>query len=338
MTGAALQVDDLTIGFVERRRTLVAVRNLSFAIAPGEALAIVGESGCGKSLTALSLLGLLPKPGRVLGGSIRVEGEEIVGRTGEALRRLRGDRIAMIFQEPMTALNPVLTVGKQIVEAVRAHRAVSRAEARERAVALLERVRIPDAGRRLDEFPHRLSGGMRQRVMIAMALACDPAVLVADEPTTALDVTIQAQILDLIDDLRRERGMAVALITHDLGVVARHAERTLVMYAGAKVEERPTAELFADPRHPYTRGLIAARPGGRLSARRRLTEIPGRVPALDEMPAGCAFAPRCDLADDACRAAPPPLEAAGAHGLVACLKARSVERAPAPRAKVAVHV
>ncbi|MET0314127.1 MAG: ABC transporter ATP-binding protein [Hansschlegelia sp.] len=325
MTAPALAVENLSIGFVERRRALQAVRELSFSVAPGETLAIVGESGCGKSLTALALLGLLPDPGRVTGGSIRVQGKELVGLGEKELRRLRGDSIAMIFQEPMSALNPVLTIGEQIVEAIRAHRPVSRGEARDRAVALLERVRIPEAGRRFGEHPHRLSGGMRQRVVIAIALACDPAVLVADEPTTALDVTVQAEILDLIDGLRRENGAAVLLITHDLGVVARQADRTLVMYAGRKVEERRTADLFAGPLHPYTAGLIAARPGARANSSGRLAEIPGLVPDLDAMPAGCAFAPRCAHAADPCRTAEPPLLALGG-GAVACLRVEEISR------------
>ena len=336
MSGPALALENLSIGFVERRRTLAAVRNLSFSVAPGETLAIVGESGCGKSLTALALLGLLPEPGRVTGGSIRVQGEELVGLGEKQMRRLRGDRIAMIFQEPMTALNPVLTIGEQLVEAIRAHRRVGAGEARDRAVALLERVRIPEAARRFDEHPHRLSGGMRQRVVIAIALACDPAVLVADEPTTALDVTVQAEILDLIDGLRRENGAAVLLITHDLGVVARQADRVLVMYAGRKVEERRTADLFADPLHPYTRGLIAARPGTQRDARRRLVEIPGLVPGLDAMPAGCAFAPRCGHAVDSCGTAEPPLLALGA-GSVACLRADEIRNSTAPRPRLYAH-
>jgi len=316
-----LAVDRLSIAFVNGKVHRRAVQDLSFTVARGETLALVGESGCGKSVTALSLLGLVPEPGRLDGGSVRLEGRDLVGLPEAELRRLRGARIAMIFQEPMTALNPVLTIGEQVMEAILEHERVSRRAARERAVALLERVRIPDAPRRFHDFPHRLSGGMRQRVMIAMALALSPAVLVADEPTTALDVTIQAQILDLIDELKRENGTAVVLITHDLGVVAQHADRVLVMYAGRKVEERATADLFSAPLHPYTRGLIAARP--RLSSgragRQRLAEIPGTVPSLAALPSGCAFAPRCALAEAACTVAVPPLMPAGG-GLVACLR------------------
>ncbi|TWA73994.1 peptide/nickel transport system ATP-binding protein [Azospirillum brasilense] len=316
-----LAIDGLSIGFQTRRGLLPAVRELSFSVRSGEMLAIVGESGCGKSLTALALLGLIPPPGRVTGGTVRLEGRDLLALDEGALRRVRGARIAMIFQEPMTALNPVLTVGEQIMEAILEHETVSRKAARERTLALLERVRIPDPERRFAEYPHRLSGGMRQRVMIAMALAGAPAVLVADEPTTALDVTIQAQILSLIDELRREQGTAVVFITHDLGVVSRYVDRVLVMYAGRKVEERDTRGLFADPLHPYTRGLIAAQPragaGAAGAVRERLAEIPGTVPALAAMPAGCAFAPRCPLADARCVQAVPPPRRAGS-GLVAC--------------------
>ncbi|CAO3450856.1 ABC transporter, ATP-binding protein (cluster 5, nickel/peptides/opines) [Azospirillum argentinense] len=316
-----LAVDGLSIGFQTRRGLLPAVRELSFSVRSGEMLAIVGESGCGKSLTALALLGLIPPPGRVTGGTVRLEGRDLLALDEAALRRVRGARISMIFQEPMTALNPVLTVGEQIMEAILEHEAVSRKAARERTLALLERVRIPDPERRFAEYPHRLSGGMRQRVMIAMALAGSPAVLVADEPTTALDVTIQAQILSLIDELRREQGTAVVFITHDLGVVSRYVDRVLVMYAGRKVEERDTRDLFADPLHPYTRGLIAAQPragaGAAGAERERLAEIPGTVPALAAMPPGCAFAPRCPLADERCVQAVPPPRRAGS-GLVAC--------------------
>ncbi|MFL7905617.1 ABC transporter ATP-binding protein [Azospirillum argentinense] len=316
-----LAVDGLSIGFQSRRGLLPAVRELSFSVRSGEMLAIVGESGCGKSLTALALLGLVPPPGRVIGGTVRLEGRDLLALDETALRRVRGARIAMIFQEPMTALNPVLTVGEQIMEAILEHETVSRKAARERTLALLERVRIPDPERRFAEYPHRLSGGMRQRVMIAMALAGAPAVLVADEPTTALDVTIQAQILSLIDELRREQGTAVVFITHDLGVVSRYVDRVLVMYAGRKVEERDTRDLFSDPLHPYTRGLIAAQPragaGAASAVRERLAEIPGTVPALAAMPQGCAFAPRCPLADARCAQAVPSPRRAGS-GLVAC--------------------
>jgi peptide/nickel transport system ATP-binding protein len=318
----ALSTEGLSVKFAGRNGDLTAVSNLDFELAQGETLALVGESGCGKSLTALALLGLITPPGRVEGRAIRLDGRDILGLRGEQMRRLRGNRIAMIFQEPMTALNPVLSIGEQIVEAIREHESISYTAARERAVALLDRVRIPDPRRRFDDYPHRLSGGMRQRVMIAIALACSPSVLVADEPTTALDVTIQAQILELIDELKRESGTAVLLITHDLGVVAQHADRVLVMYAGCKVEERKTADLMRTPLHPYTRGLIAARPrlGVESGFRARLTEIPGMVPSLREMPQGCRFAPRCPLANEACQVASPPLIPVGAGGSVACLR------------------
>ncbi|MFG1420540.1 ABC transporter ATP-binding protein [Roseixanthobacter liquoris] len=330
MSGPVLSVDRLNISFHTRGGVLRAVRDLSFSVSRGETLAIVGESGCGKSITALSLLGLVPPPGRVEGEAVRLEGRNLLGLSEGDLRRLRGARIAMIFQEPMTALNPVLTIGEQVMEAILEHEAVSRAAARDRALALLERVRIPDARRRFSDFPHRLSGGMRQRVMIAMALALSPAVLVADEPTTALDVTIQAQILDLIDELKRENGTAVVLITHDLGVVAEHSDRVLVMYAGRQVEARATADLFARPLHPYTRGLIAARPqlGAAGLGRSRLAEIPGTVPSLAAMPAGCAFAPRCAIAEAACALAVPPLMPAPG-GAVACLRAE-ISHVPEP--------
>ncbi|MFG1281463.1 ABC transporter ATP-binding protein [Xanthobacter autotrophicus] len=325
MSDPVLAVENLSIAFASGRTTRRAVHDLSFAVDRGETLAIVGESGCGKSITALSLLGLVPPPGRIDGGRVRLEGRDLAALSEAELRKVRGARIAMIFQEPMTALNPVLTIGEQIMEAILEHERVGRAAARDRAIALLERVHIPDARRRFSDFPHRLSGGMRQRVMIAMALALSPAVLVADEPTTALDVTIQAQILDLMDELKRESGTAVVLITHDLGVVAQHADRVLVMYAGRKVEERATADLFARPLHPYTRGLIAARPrlGSGRFGRQRLVEIPGTVPSLSGRPSGCAFAPRCALAEVACTVAVPTLVAAGG-GSVACLRSGDV--------------
>ncbi|MFG1339548.1 ABC transporter ATP-binding protein [Xanthobacter autotrophicus] len=325
MSDPVLAVENLSIAFSSGRTTRRAVHDLSFAVDRGETLAIVGESGCGKSITALSLLGLVPPPGRIDGGRVRLEGRDLAALSEAELRKVRGARIAMIFQEPMTALNPVLTIGEQIMEAILEHERVGRAAARDRAIALLERVHIPDARRRFSDFPHRLSGGMRQRVMIAMALALSPAVLVADEPTTALDVTIQAQILDLMDELKRESGTAVVLITHDLGVVAQHADRVLVMYAGRKVEERATADLFARPLHPYTRGLIAARPrlGSGRFGRQRLVEIPGTVPSLSGRPSGCAFAPRCALAEVACTVAVPPLVPAGG-GSVACLRSGDV--------------
>jgi peptide/nickel transport system ATP-binding protein len=331
-----LSVEGLSVKFSEPDGMLTAVNNLHFNIARGETLAVVGESGCGKSLTALALMGLVRPPGVIEGYAVRLEGRDILGLSGEEMRQLRGNRIAMIFQEPMTALNPVLTIGEQIMEAIWEHENVSRSTARARALGLLDRVRIADAARRFSEYPHRLSGGMRQRVMIAMALACSPALLVADEPTTALDVTIQAQVLELIDELKRESDTAVLLITHDLGLVAEYADRVLVMYAGCKVEERATSDLFREPLHPYTRGLIAARPRIGDRSHRRLSEIPGMVPSLRDMPTGCRFAPRCSLAVDACRIAPPPAIAVGEAGSVACLRIEDsrVSESPAghPRA------
>jgi oligopeptide/dipeptide ABC transporter ATP-binding protein len=272
------------------------VDGVSFSLDRGETLALVGESGSGKSLTSLALVRLIPPPGRVDPGStILLEGTDVLGLEGEALRRIRGRRIGMIFQDPMTSLNPVFTVGDQIAEGVRAHLPVSKADARARARALLQEVGIPDPSARLDAYPHQLSGGMRQRVMIAIALAAEPDILVADEPTTALDVTVQAQILEVLDRLRRARGMAVLLITHDLGIVAGRADRVAVMYAGQIVEEAPTPELFARPSHPYTQGLFASVP--RLTGPvQRLTPIGGTVPPPTAWPSGCRFRPRCPKA------------------------------------------
>ncbi|HEX3953603.1 MAG TPA: ABC transporter ATP-binding protein [Stellaceae bacterium] len=318
--GTVLEVRDLAIGFPAGHGTVRAVDGVSFSVAAGETLAIVGESGCGKTVTGLSLLGLLPRSAQV-GGSIRLEGAELVGLPSKEMRQLRGRRVAMVFQDPMSALNPVHTIGAQIVEALRAHRSMSRTTARRRAEELLQLVRIPEPARRMKDYPHRLSGGMRQRVVIALALAGDPILLVADEPTTALDVTIQAQILRLLVDIQRALGMAMILITHDLGVVAETADRVLVMYAGRKVEEQNVHDLFARPLHPYTQGLLAAkpRPAPETGPRRPLTEIPGLVPNPAAMPAGCAFAPRCPRADVDCTAARPALHWSGAAG-VACYK------------------
>ena len=324
MNAPLLEVRDLVTEFRTRAGVLRAVEGVSFSIDAGETLALVGESGCGKSVTAFSLMRLIADPpGRIAAGQVLFEGRDLLKLSETGIRAVRGERVAMIFQEPMTSLNPVMTVGEQIVEAIRQHRPVTRRAARDRAVALLEEVRIPDAARRFGEYPHRLSGGMRQRVMIAMALACEPRLLIADEPTTALDVTIQAQVLDLIDALKARLGMAVLLITHDLGVVAQHAQHVAVMYAGRIVEEAGVAELFSAPRHPYTEGLLASipRPG---EAARRLREIPGLVPSLAEMPPGCAFAPRCDRALLRCAAARPSLEARAGGAGVACFAATSI--------------
>jgi oligopeptide/dipeptide ABC transporter ATP-binding protein len=318
---ALLEVRDLRTHFHARAGVARAVDGVGFSIEAGQTLALVGESGCGKSVTAFSILRLVADPpGRIVGGEVMFEGRDLLRLDDAAMRAVRGDRIAMIFQEPMTSLNPVFTIGDQIAEAVTLHRRVPRRAALERARELLEQVGIPEPGRRLREYPHRLSGGMRQRAMIAMALACEPRLLIADEPTTALDVTIQAQILDLIDELKARTGMAVLLITHDLGVVARHSQHVAVMYAGRVVEQAPTAELFRDPRHPYTRGLMGSIPvPGR--AGERLAEIPGMVPSLADMPPGCAFAPRCPLAQARCDEARPELDACGAARSVACFVA-----------------
>ena len=318
MAQPLLQVRDLQTHFFTRGGVARAVDGVSFSVDAGETLALVGESGCGKSVTAFSLLRLVADPpGRIVGGEVLFEGRDLVRLSASEMRAVRGDRIAMIFQEPMTSLNPVFTIGDQIREAIVQHRPMGRREAWKRVIETLDLVGIPDPVMRANEYPHRLSGGMRQRAMIAMALACEPRLLIADEPTTALDVTIQAQILDLIGDLKRQLGMGVLLITHDLGVVAQHAQRVAVMYAGRIVEQAPIVELFADPRHPYTRGLIASIPKGGAEPQ-RLLEIAGMVPALTDMPTGCAFAPRCGHAMDRCRAEQPPLVATRGTRDLAC--------------------
>jgi len=298
---------------------VVAVSDLSFKVHRRETLCIVGESGCGKSLTALSVLRLLPRPyGRIGAGRVTLDGKELTRLSEPEIRAIRGHAVSMIFQEPMTSLNPVLNIGRQIAETVMVHEGLPWDACLDRALEMLRQVRIPEPERRLHEYPHQLSGGMRQRVMIAMALACRPRVLLADEPTTALDVTIQAQILDLIRDLQRETGTAVILITHDLGVVAEMADRVLVMYSGSKVEEGTAEEIFDAPTHPYTRGLMAAMPHLGAGHAGRLNEIPGVVPALNARPAGCAFAPRCGLATAHCHAEAPPLRQFEGTHTVAC--------------------
>ena len=321
-----LEVSDLTVEFETPAGRGRAVDGVTFDLAAGETLAIVGESGCGKSISALSILRLVPSPpGEIVSGSVVLAGEALDQSSDARMRDVRGKDISMIFQEPMTSLNPVLTIGYQIAEAVRRHEKVSKAEARERAVEMLRLVRIPEPEQRAREFPHQLSGGMRQRAMIAIALSCNPRVLIADEPTTALDVTIQAQVLELIDDLQERLGTGVILITHDLGVVAESADRVIVMYAGRKIEEAPVHELFARPAHPYTRGLLASVPrleamAGAGETITRLAEIPGIVPALTEIPSGCAFAPRCESASPACQERPPfeTLDADEPEHFVAC--------------------
>jgi len=312
-----LEVDGLQTFFDLRHGVVKAVDGVSFSLAPHETLAIVGESGCGKSITALSLMRLVPDPpGRIAGGSIKLDGVDLLTLDDKAMRAVRGKDIAMIFQEPMTSLNPVLTIGSQIAEVLLLHEPISRQQAWQKAIEMLRLARIPEPEQRVKEYPHQLSGGMRQRAMIAMALACNPKVLIADEPTTALDVTIQAQILDIMLDLQNKLGTAIILITHDLGVVAETAQRVIVMYAGRKVEEAPVGELFARPQHPYTHGLMASIPRLELmkgeeadkGGTARLQEIPGMVPALSDLPAGCVFAPRCVHAEDRCRASYPPYE------------------------------
>ncbi len=302
-----LEVSDLRTSFFTSRGEVQAVRGVSFALEPGETLGIVGESGSGKSITCMSILRLLKGTGRVLGGSALFEGRDLLQLDEEALRELRGNQIAMIFQDPMTSLNPTMSVGEQVMETIRRHRKVSRAEARARAIELFNLVRIPSAASRLRSYPHEFSGGMRQRVMIAMALACDPKLLIADEPTTALDVTIQRQILALLKELQQRLGMAVILITHDLGVIAEVTDRVVVMYGGMVMEQASVHDLFAHPRHPYTRGLLASIPDLREEAHHRLTPIPGSPPDMLKPPAGCPFAPRCPHAMAQCVAALPPL-------------------------------
>ncbi len=307
-----LEVSGLGTWFYTRQGIVKAVDDVQFTVAAGETLAIVGESGCGKSMTALSLMRLIPDPpGRIVAGSVKLADRDLLQLSEKEMRGVRGNEISMIFQEPMTSLNPVMTIGKQIGEALILHRDMNKKAAMTRAIEMLDLVKIPEPAQRAREYPHQLSGGMRQRAMIAMALACNPKVLIADEPTTALDVTIQAQILELILELQREFGTAVILITHDLGVVAETARRVIVMYAGRKVEEATVGELFARPLHPYTQGLLASIPrldllrGAARNDTDRLQEIPGIVPALFALPKGCAFAARCPKVTDICRAERP---------------------------------
>ena len=315
-----LEVRALRTSFLLEGGEARAVNDVSFRLDAGRVLGLVGESGCGKSVTALSLMRLVPPPGHVLGGAVVLEGRDLLALDEREMRAIRGARLAMIFQEPMTSLNPVFTVGSQIAEAVRLHQRVSRGEAWERAEALLAEVGIPDPAERARDYPHQLSGGMRQRVMIAMAIACTPRVLIADEPTTALDVTIQAEILDLLGSLRARHGMALLLITHDLGVVAEQADEVAIMYAGRIVEYAPTLEIFDRPLHPYTQALFRSMPtvGGR---HERLEAIPGQVPELLHLPSGCAFRDRCPRAIPACAAAVPPLERKRAAHTAACIRA-----------------
>jgi peptide/nickel transport system ATP-binding protein len=318
---AMLEIENLQTHFRTPDGVTRAVDGLSLRIEAGQTLAVVGESGCGKSVTAMSVLRLIPEPPGKIAGSVRFQGRDLLKLSEAEMRDIRGNEISMIFQEPMTSLNPVLTVGRQIGETLRLHQGLDRAAAEARAVEMLTLVGIPEPARRVREYPHQLSGGMRQRVMIAMALACNPKLLIADEPTTALDVTVQAQILDLMRDLKRRVGAAIMLITHDLGVVAEVAEHVVVMYAGRKVEEAPIRELFARPRHPYTQGLLGAVPklGSSLQGEAgRLSEIPGLVPSLKQRIKGCVFAGRCPHVSEVCRASAPALEAKARGHLVAC--------------------
>ncbi|MBC7436645.1 MAG: ABC transporter ATP-binding protein [Bdellovibrionales bacterium] len=313
-----LEVDGLRTYFDTLAGTVRSVDGVSYTVHAGQTLGVVGESGCGKSVTALSILRLVPRPpGRFAGGAVRYRGVDLLKLSEAQMREIRGNRISMIFQEPMTSLNPVLTVGRQIAETVQVHQKVRRAEALQRAVEMLRVVQIPEPERRANEYPHQLSGGMRQRVMIALALACNPELLIADEPTTALDVTIQAQILDLLKRLQKEFGMGVMMITHDLGVVAESCDRVVVMYAGRKVEEADVQDLFDRPLHPYTQALMLSMPAMNTSSR-RLAEIPGMVPAPHELGRGCAFAARCGYANERCRTQSPGLTTQGTDHTVAC--------------------
>ena len=327
---ALLEVDNLQTHFFTPGGVIRAVNGVSYHLKPGETLGVVGESGCGKSVTALSILRLVSSPpGRIVGGAIRFEGRDLLDLSEREMEQIRGNDISMIFQEPMTSLNPIYTVGKQIGEAIALHQRLSRKDAMDGAIEMLRRVSMPEPERRAHAFPHQLSGGMRQRVMIAMALSCNPKVLIADEPTTALDVTIQAQILDLIRDLRERLGTAVILITHDLGVVAENADRVVVMYAGRKVEEATVDELFDHPGHPYTLGLLGSIPQldaatWATSERPRLIEIKGMVPSLAHLPKGCSFAPRCGFATEQCHNAAPPLDMPRPEHWIACWHADQV--------------
>jgi oligopeptide/dipeptide ABC transporter ATP-binding protein len=319
-----LEVDDLQTHFFTAIGRVRAVDGVSYALKSGETLGVVGESGCGKSVTALSILRLVANPpGRIVGGAVRFEGRNLLELSNAEMERIRGNEISMIFQEPMTSLNPLYTVGTQIAEAVALHQGLSRKDSWDRAVDMLKRVSMPEPEKRAHVYPHQMSGGMRQRVMIAMALSCNPKVLIADEPTTALDVTIQAQILDLMRELQETTGTAIILITHDMGVVAENADRVVVMYAGRKVEEASSKDLFDNPGHPYTKGLLGSIPhldaaAGTGRTRPRLNEIKGMVPSLFNLPAGCSFAPRCSFATDQCTRVVPPLDEHKPGHFVAC--------------------
>jgi oligopeptide/dipeptide ABC transporter ATP-binding protein len=316
-----LTITGLSTYFYARSGVIKAVDNLNLSLAPRRVLGLVGESGCGKTVTALSILNLVPPPGKIVSGSIVFEGQDLLPLSENEMRKIRGVRISMIFQEPMTALNPVFTVGNQIAEVLWTHQNIPKKEALARAVELLRSVGIPSPDKRIHEYPHQLSGGMRQRVMIAMAIACKPSLILADEPTTALDVTIQAHILELLSQIQAEMGMAMILVTHDLGLIAERAHEVAVMYAGRIVEQAETKELFADPLHPYTRGLMASIPKPGETRQARLRTIPGTVPKLSDLPAGCTFSPRCDIKTQRCDVEPDLVEIRPGH-LVRCWEAK----------------
>ncbi len=327
-----LQVENLQVEFRTRRGTALVLNGVDFEVRRGETLCVVGESGCGKSMTALALLRLIPQPpGRIRGGRILFNGEDLVQASEARMREVRGNRISMIFQEPMTSLNPVFTVGDQIGESLRLHAGLDRHQARERSIEMLRQVGIPAPERRVDEYPHQMSGGMRQRVMIAMALACRPDILIADEPTTALDVTVQAQIFDLLRELQRDKGTAIVMITHDMGAVAEMADRVMVMYAGRVIEQGTAEQVLSHPGHPYTQGLIDCLPelgSSRHAERTELTEIAGVVPSIWELGSGCAFRERCPHAMARCAHEVPPMIATGAgHGVACWLHAQPIRRA-----------
>ncbi|MBN19668.1 MAG: peptide ABC transporter ATP-binding protein [Bdellovibrionaceae bacterium] len=319
-----LSVKNLKTQFQTEHGVVTAVDRVSFDVFSGKTLGIVGESGCGKSVTSLSIMKLVSDPGKIVEGEILLRDRNLIPLSEKDMRKIRGNEISMIFQEPMTSLNPVFTIGNQIIEAIQVHQSISKKDARKKAIELLTLVGIPSPEKRIDDYPHQLSGGMRQRVMIAMALSCDPSVLIADEPTTALDVTIQAQILELIKKIQSEREMSVVLITHDLGVVAEVCDHVVVMYAGKIVEQADVQTLFSNPKHPYTRGLLKSLPGYRGNVKARLETIPGMVPSLHELPKGCRFQTRCSSKRDICEKEEPPLKEIGgiesfAHS-VRCIK------------------
>jgi peptide/nickel transport system ATP-binding protein/oligopeptide transport system ATP-binding protein len=316
-----LDIQGLTTHFFTRAGVIKAIDNLSLRLQKGRVLGLVGESGCGKTVTALSILNLVPYPGKIISGKILFEGQDLLSLSANEMRAIRGARISMIFQEPMTALNPVFTVGNQIAEVLTAHQDVSKQQAMDTAVELLRSVGIPSPEKRVEEYPHQLSGGMRQRVMIAMAIACKPSLILADEPTTALDVTIQAHILELLGTIQAEMGMAMILVTHDLGLIAERANEVAVMYAGRIVEQADTRELFANPQHPYTRGLMASIPRPVEAGKTRLKTIPGTVPRLYDLPIGCTFSPRCEIKTRQCVVEPELVEVKPGH-LVRCWEAR----------------